>query len=275
MDGVTTPDAPPTYGPYLPYEPPPPPPAPDPRKRRVLIAVTAAWALLLTVSAVWYSLHGRPTAREQTTIASAEPTVTRVTQEVVRAVAGTSVVPAFSGFEKVRDCDVTAARSGAEYERVLWLYTPVGSEPALLDRIADGLPDRYDARVFHSPGGAVHTLSADAGNFVAVTGSVLLPGLVRVRAGTGCRPLGSPPSADPTTTPAENPLQVNGSWQAHTLPCGLRTVVVTGPAGRSWSTLPGSGSVVSTPEVWAGKDGRAAHIESGKVTWTVTTGTCG
>lgn len=290
MDGVTTPDAPPAYGPYLPYQPPPPLPVPDPRKRWALIVVTVVWALLLGVSAIWYSWHGRPTAREQTTIASAEPTVTEAIQAVVRA-AGASVVPAFSGFEKAGDCEVTAARSGMEYRRVLWLYTPVGSEPAVLDRIADGLPDRYAAKSFHSPGGAVHTLSADAGNFVMVSGTVLLPGLVRVRAETGCRTLGDLRSADPTTAPTtspatapatapgenplgENPLGVTGSWQSHTLPCGLRTVMVTGPASRSFSTLPGPGSVVSTPQVWAAKDGRAAHTESGQVTWTVTTGTC-
>ena len=278
MDDVTTPDAPPDYGPYLPYRPPPPLPVPDPRKRRVLIAVTVVWALLLGVSAIWYSWHGRPTAREQTTIASAEPTVTEAIQAVVRT-AGASVVPAFSGFEKVGDCAVTTVRSGMEYRRVLWLYTPVGSEPALLDRLADGLPDRYAARTFHSPGGAVHTLSADAGNFVMVSGTVLLPGLVRVRAETGCRTLGDLRSTDPTTTPGENPLGENplgvaGSWRSHTLPCGLRTVMVTGPASRSFSALPGTGLVVSTPQVWAAKDGRAAHTESGQVTWTVTTGTC-
>jgi hypothetical protein len=32
--------------------------------------------------------------------------------------------------------------------------------------------------------------------------------------------------------------------------------------------------VVGTPEVWAVQDGRAARLDAGTVTWTVTTGRC-
>src|SRR6266516_2485140 len=167
MERVTTPDAAPPV--YLPYPPPPLPPPPNPRVRRALIAVAAAWALLLAVTGVWYSLHGHPTDREQTTVAAAEPVVDQAITEVVRA-AGRSVVPALSGFEKTGDCSVTPIRSGAEYQRLVLLYTPVGSEPELLDRIAAGLPSGYRPVVRHSTGSLVHTLAADAGYFVAVTG---------------------------------------------------------------------------------------------------------
>ena len=267
------PSAPPGYGPYLPYQPPPPPAPPNPRTRKALIAVTVAWGLLLAGTGIWYSFHGRPTAREQTTIAAAEPVVAQAMADLVRA-AGPAVIPAVSGFEKAEDCAVTPARGGAEYRRLLWLYTPAGPEPALLDRIAGGLPGRYHAVTRHSAGGAVHTLSADAGYYVAVTGSVVVPGLVQVRADTGCRTLGRQPAADPAASPGENPLGINGSWHLHTLACGLRTLAVTGPASRPWSTLPGNGTVVSTPEVYATRDGHAARSDGGTVTWTVTSGTC-
>src|SRR5947199_266654 len=141
------------------------------------VPVAAAWGLLLAVSGIWYSLHGRPTERDQTTIARAEPVVAQAVADVVRA-AGTSVVPALSGFEKTADCSVTPVRGGAEYQREVWLYTPVSTEPALLDRIAHGLPARYRAVVHHPAGGAVPTLAADAGYYVAVTGSVERSGLV-------------------------------------------------------------------------------------------------
>jgi hypothetical protein len=163
MDGVTTPDAAPPV--YLPYPQPPPPPAPKPWVRRTLLAVAAGWALLLVATGVWYSWHGKPTDREQTTIAAAAPVVDQALTYVVRA-AGRSVVPALFGYDKIEDCSVTPIRRGALYERAVLFYTPVGSEPALLDRIAAGLPSGYHPVVRHATGGGgggVHTLTADAG----------------------------------------------------------------------------------------------------------------
>jgi hypothetical protein len=267
MDGVTTPDT------YLPYELPAPPPPPNPRRRRALIAVTVAWALLLTVTGIWYSFHGIPSAREQTTLARAEPVATEAIEDVLRA-AGTAVVPAVSGFEKVGDCDVTSARRGERYRRQLSLYTAPGSEPALLDRIAAGLPGRYRARAFHSPAGAVHRLTADAGYYVAVTGSVTVPGLVTVVADTGCRTPGRPGAADPTVDPGPNPLGVTGTWYRHDLPCGLRTVGVSGPADRPLTGLPRDATVVASADAYGARDGRAARRDADIVTWTITTGTC-
>ena len=109
---------------YVPANPPR-----DPRKRRALLAVALVWGLLLTAGGVWYSFHGRPTAREQTTIAEAGPVVDRALENVVRA-AGPAAVPAVFGFDKVSDCDVTPVRGGVAYERVLWLFTPAGGEAA-------------------------------------------------------------------------------------------------------------------------------------------------
>jgi hypothetical protein len=269
MDSVTTPSE--TY--YLPYEPPAPPPPRDPRVRRVLLVVTAVWTLLLAGTGIWYALHGPASAREQTTIASAEPVTTQAIEDVVRA-AGTSVVPAVSGFDKVGDCDVTAARTGSRYRRQVSLYTPPGTEAGLLDRIAGNLPGRYRASTYHSPGGALHSLTADAGYWVAVTGSVTVPGLVTVKADTGCRTLGTAPAADPVVDPGPNPLGITGSWYAHALPCGLRTVSVAGPVGRPFSTLPRDGAVVATSDAYAARDGHAARRDAGTVTWTLTTGTC-
>lgn len=267
------PVAPPPYG-YLPYEPVPlPPPPVPPRRRRVWLALLAAWALVLLGTGIWYSWHGRPSWRDQTTIASARPTVDLAITEVVRA-AGTSAVPAISGFEKVADCDVTPARGGATYHRIVWLYAAVGAEPALLDRIAAGLPHGYGARAQHSTGGAVHTLAADAGNYVTLTGILTVPGLVTITADTGCRPVGQAPPVDPSAAPPANPLGITGTWRAHALPCGLRTVEVTGPAARPLTSLPSAQAVVSSADAYADRAGVAAHTDAGAVTMSVTTGTC-
>jgi len=266
MDGVTA-------SPYISYPAPPPPPYGDPRKRRILLAVAAARGLGLAPTGIWYSLPGRHTAREQTTIAQAQPTVDQAITAVVRA-AGAAAVPAVFGFDKVSDCKVTPIRGGAKYQRVLWLYVPVDAEPALLDRIAAGLPARYRAHAHHSPGNALHTLTADAGDFVAVTGSVPGPGLVSVTAETGCRTLGHPPATDPTTAAGTDPLGVAGDWRLHSLPCGLRTATVAGPATRPVSGLPRAGALVATESVYADHAGLGAHRDADTVTETVTTGTC-
>ncbi len=267
MDGVTP----------VPYEPPPaPPPYPprmDPRQRRVLLAVAVVWALVLGTIGIWYSLHGRPSAREQTTIAQAQPTVDQAVENVVRAAGGTAV-PAVFGYEKASDCHVTPVRDGATYERAVWLYTKVGGEPALLDRIASGLPAGYGAKAHHPPGGAPHTLTADAGFFVTVDGTTTVPGLVTVKAGTGCRTLGHQPATDPAGAPGPDPLGISGEWRMHSLPCGLRTAEVAGPATRPWATLPRDQAVVATDDVYALASGVAAHRAGDTVTVTATTGSC-
>ena len=250
-----------------------PPPAPPRPRHRVLIAVALAWGLVLVTTGIWYSFHGRPTAREQTTVAQAQPVVDRAAGAVVHA-AGTAAVPAVFGFDKVSDCDVTPLRGGVKYERAVWLYTTAGGEPDLLQRIADALPGRYKAQVHHPADGGLPTLTADAGFFVTVEGSIPGSGLVTVEVGTGCRSLGHQPAADPSAPPGANPLGVSGGWRVHTLPCGLRTVAVTGPAARPFSVLPTGGAMVATKDVYANRSGLAARVDAGTVTSTTTTGTC-
>jgi hypothetical protein len=243
------------------------------RRRRALLAVALAWGMLLVAGGIWYSFHGRATAREQTTVAEAQPVVDRALEDVVRA-AGAAAVPAVFGFEKVSDCHVTPIRSGATYERALWLYTAPAGAPDLLDRIAAGLPSGYDPEVHHTPGGTPHTLTADAGQFVTVNATAEAAGLVTVKAGTGCRTLGHQPAADPTSAPGPDPLGVSGAWRVHTLPCGLRTVAVAGPSTRPLSALPHADAVIATGDVYADRTGLAARADAGTVTLSATTGTC-
>jgi hypothetical protein len=282
---------------YLPYQPPPPPPPPDPGRRRLLIGLSAGWALVLLVGAVWYALHGRPSVREQTTVAQAQATVDRVIGEVVAA-AGPGTVPAVSGYDQVESCDVTPVRTGARYDREAWLATGPGTERALLDRIAGALPPGYRPELAGSSASASPKLLADAGDYVAVTGTVDRPGLVLVSASTGCRPLGNRPAADPTGTPAvadrtavDGALAAFGitpvSWSTHRLPCGLTTVEADGaarPAGPLPSPLPsasGSASaggvppVVRADDVYAQPPGLLVRLDGDRPVVTVTTGRCG
>ncbi len=275
---------------YLPYQPPPPPPPPDPRRRRLLIGLSAAWALVLLVAAVWYALDGRPSVREQTTIAQAQATVDRVIGEVVAA-AGSGTVPAVSGYDQVDSCGVTPVRAGARYDRQAWLATRPGTERALLDRLAGALPAGYRPDLVTTPASAAPKLLADAGDYVALTGTVDRPGLVLVSASTGCRPLGHRPAADPTSTPApadrtalDTALAAFGitpvRWAIHRLPCGLTTVEADGaarPAGPLRSPPPSGGlaPVVHADDVYAQPPGLLVRLDGDRAVVTSTTGRCG
>jgi hypothetical protein len=282
MGGVTVNDTPT----YLTYQLPPPPPRPDPRRRRLLTAMVAGWAVVLVVLGIWYSLQGKPTVKEQTTIAQAQSTVDRAIGQVVTA-AGSGVVPAVGGYQKVADCEINPTRSGARYARELYLYTAPGSEPALLDRVAAGLPAGYHAKAQHPTTGNKDTLAADAGDYVAIDGTLAQPGAVRIVANTGCRPLGHAPAADPTALPDEAdraPVQglltslgvSSAAWSTHQLPCGLRTVEATSSPDQTAGTppKPATPAVVSTDSLYADATGTAARISGGRAVVTFTSGTC-
>jgi hypothetical protein len=175
---------------YVWVRPSPPPMKDSPwRLPRWLKIVTAAWIIVLVAGGGWYALHGQPSVREQTTIGNARPVVDRAIVDVVAASGGAPVV-AVSGFERVKSCKITPVRSGAEFRRVVDLYTSPGSESAILHTIASHLPARYKAQTGSagSAGSAGKlTLDADAGDYVAVDGTVPAPGVIRIEAATGCR----------------------------------------------------------------------------------------
>jgi hypothetical protein len=263
-------------------------------RRRLLIAVTAAWAALLVVLGVWAARHGAPTVRGQSSIAEALPTVDRAIADVAVAAEPSGPVLEITGYREVsRSCTITAVRDGARYERIIRLYVPAGQEPALLDRIRAGLPARYGAD--GSLGG--RKLTADAGNFVALRGGVAGPGEVTLSADTGCRPLTRPVSEpQPSTTvagraPAEAVLATLGvrdaTWRIHRVDCphggSVWTVQADGAAGSAPATLVDTlraaapDAVVARPALYAyrsGPVGVVVRTHGGVVTVTATTG-CG
>jgi len=168
---------------YVWVRPTPPPPSRQWKLPLWLKVLTGVWIVALVIGGGWYALHGAPSVREQTTIGNARPVVDRAIVDVVAAAGGGPVV-AVSGFDRVKSCKITPVRSGAEFRRVVDLYTSPGSESAILHMIASGLPARYHAQAGSS---ARLTLDADAGDYVALDGTVPAPGLIRIEADTGCR----------------------------------------------------------------------------------------
>lgn len=163
----------------------PTPTAPT-RRRRWYALATALWAVIVVAAAYVSAGRDEPTVREQSSVAQVRATVDRAVSGVVAA-AGPDAVVSVSPFTRLGACRISAVRDGERWEQVVVLHTREGGEAALLDRLAAGLPPEYGARARHGDGGR-HTLRADAGNFVAVSGEVAAPGEIRVSVTTGCRP---------------------------------------------------------------------------------------
>lgn len=269
-------------------------------KRWLGIAV-AVWVLVLGVGAYADARRGQPTAPEQTTLAQARVDVDEALAQVVVA-AGPDTVAALSGYALSEGCRITMVRAGTGLSRAIRLYTEVGGERALLERLAAGLPADFQARMPRPIGTASPALRADADNFVALRGHTTAPGEVLVEAEAGCRngsDLGvSELAADPTPAErvtAESVLRALAArelrWRAYQVPCPgggggvVRTVEATGVVPVS---LPKPLSVVvravtdnavpvlSQPRRYAYHDGAAAvavRVEENVVTISATT-TC-
>jgi len=228
--------------------------------------------------------------RDQTTIGNARPVVDRAIVDVVSAAGGAPVV-AVSGFDRISACSITPVRRGADYKRVVHLFVPPGSESAVLDAIARGLPHSYGA----SAGTAALTLYADAGDYVAVTGTVPAPGQVQIQALTGCRPTDGAPAGVPPA-PAGSPQvaamgPVLAALGAPTpaavtvadLACPggtLRTVQATLPPGHAPASLAtalgrlSAAPAAATPTLYAYRDGPVDLVvqsAGGTVTISATT----
>ena len=262
-------------------------------KFRLIAVGVAAWVAVIGALAYHSLRNDPPTAREQTTIAAALPTVDEALARIAQALGADPVVAVLNPYHKINgDCRITTFRDGARFERVLTVYTRAGAEPAALDRLSTALPKQYRPIVRHK--NTTHTFEADAGNFVAVRGGIDGPGRLRFAADTGCRPYPEPvreapaPEADRAAVQAVlDALRLPGpQWRVTTLPCPsgdpLWTVeaVAVGTAPPVLSSLgetSARGAVVvqANQEVYAyrtGSTGVAVRASGATVTVSATTG---
>lgn len=262
-------------------------------RRRWLLVATVAWAVLLAVLAVYAVRRGPPTVRPQTSVAQALPTVDRAIADVATVAAETGAVVQIGGYEKVGSpCSITAVRDGARYERSVSLFVPAGQEAALVDQVGARLPKRYAVEVRKSGN---HSLTADAGNYVAVRGGTVGAGQARITADTGCRPLtrpvteAQPPSDAANRAPVEavlRTLNVTGaSFQTHRVACerggSVWTVQADGPPGNTPASLADAlhepSAVLARPDLYvyrSGPVGIVARTHNEVLTVAATTG-CG
>lgn len=256
--------------------------------KRWLIVAAVVWGLVVIGLGYWSLRHGQPTAREQTTIGEALPTVNAALGDLAGTLDEATAVPVLGGYVQVgQSCSVTVAREGARYERILYVFTRPGSEPALLKQVRNGLPERYKAELSKAD-----VLSADAGDFVSIRGGVTSPGQVRFTADTGCRPQDSrvrdaePSAAAAARAPVQavlDRLQLGtATWQAYQTACPtggtLWTVeadVKGAPKSLVEALKPDTDAIVARPDVVAYRTGGAGivvRILNGGVTVTSSTG---
>jgi hypothetical protein len=224
--------------------------APEPRWKapKWLVALSILWAVGLVVSGTVYALKGKPSVREQTTIANAQPVVNTAISNVVKA-AGPAPLVTVGAYQKSSGCDITPVRAGVEYTQIVNVFVAPGSESAALATIAHGLPSSYKAVA--GPGNVL-AFHADAGDYVGLVGAVPSPGDIEIKAETGCREVGPPipGTAAPSLAAAEmapvrtvlNALGVLATTtSAAQITCSgggtLRTVTASGPAPTGTTSL--------------------------------------
>ena len=176
--------------------------------RRWLVGGAIVWAVALVGAGYLSARNSPPTVREQRSVAQAAPIVDRAAGELVAA-AGPDAVLEISRRRLSTGCRLTAARDGVTLERSVSIRTAEADGPAMVDRLTERLPAGYGARARHS--GAIHQLRADAGEFVAISGGVLAPGVVTLTVSSGCRPPSTDlvAEAEPTGRPVDAvPLRV-------------------------------------------------------------------
>ncbi|MFI5488002.1 hypothetical protein ACIBXA_01225 [Micromonospora echinaurantiaca] len=257
-----------------------PPTGPDqpaaPRRRRWLLVVVVAWAVLLA-ALTWLSVRDDPpTVREQRSLDQAGPVVDRAVGELVAAGGSTAVMfpPQVD-----RGCRVTPFTDGARLLRHVDVFVAEGAERELLERVADRLPGGWRAGVRASADGPL--LRADAGEFVAVEGTAEENGRVRLTADTGCRPYGTGYREQPPGAPGTEGEALAGALRALggptapavervTAPCpgGAATAhsvrAVAGPAPQSPAAalraLAGGAPLLDTPQAYAYRAGAATVV---------------
>ncbi|GIE20938.1 hypothetical protein Ahu01nite_040400 [Winogradskya humida] len=162
-----------------------------PGKRRWwLVALVAAWGVVLAGGVVWSVRNDPPTVAEQRDIGDALPLVERVTGAVLAAADGPDRTVELGALRFDRGCSLTPVRGGVEASRDVVVRVRDDQAAGVLESIAEGLPAGYGAGVRHNAASTRFALHADAGEFVGVDSEVAdTSRAVTVTVSTGCRPL--------------------------------------------------------------------------------------
>lgn len=151
--------------------------------RWVAMSLLALWGVVLAVAGFWSSQHDAPTVRAQSPLAEGRAALDRAVTIVVSA-AGPGVTAEVGEYQITEDCRLSLTRRGTAVTQEILMTVAEGEEQALLDRLAQRVPESWEARSYPT----LARFHADAGHFVRVDGEVAGAGKVRVTVNTGCRP---------------------------------------------------------------------------------------
>ncbi|UQU65372.1 hypothetical protein COUCH_03270 [Couchioplanes caeruleus] len=213
-----------------------PPPPPERRPTRWwLVAIVAAWALVLAGLAVWSVRNDPPTVPEQRDLGQALPVLHRTAGAVVAAADGPDRVIAIGAVTLDRACALTPVRDGVEAAQEVTVRVRPDEAFGVLDSIARALPRAYRPAIRHNVEDTRQVLRADAGEFVGVEAEVDAAATsFALRISTGCRPGSAPeeppgPVAQPPAAFVAASRALGGSGTA-------TGVSVTCPDGRTATT---------------------------------------
>ncbi|MEV4707800.1 hypothetical protein [Actinoplanes sp. NPDC049316] len=258
-----------------------PPPQPERRPTRWwLVAVVAAWTLVLAGLAVWSVRKDPPTVPEQRTITEALPVLHRAAGVVVAAADGPDRVIAIGPVALDRDCALTPVRGGVEASQEVTVRVRPDEAFGVLDSIARALPRAYRAAIRHDAEDTRQVLRGDAGEFVGVEAEAGAGSTSFVlRISTGCRPGAAPdeppgPVAQPPAPFVAASKALGGTGTATgvsvTCPDGRTATTVTAgdlaapkDLGRALRDVVAGALVIQAePHAWAYRVGEASLIVS-------------
>src|SRR5207244_2357064 len=128
--------------------------APPKRKPRWwLVAIVAAWAVVVAVVAVWSIGHEPPSVPDQRDIKQALPFLGTATGAMLAAADGDGRAVVLGSPVFDRGCKITPVRSGVQAVRAVTVHVRAGRLGVAFDAIAAALPAAYHAQAKHSPQG--------------------------------------------------------------------------------------------------------------------------
>src|ERR1700749_2827800 len=116
----------------------PPPTPPRRRPRFLIVAIVAAWIVVLGALGFWAVRHDPPTVPEQRNIAQAVPVLQSATGRLLAAAQGPGRAVKLGDLQLTRGCRITPVRAGVEATRDVALYIPADQATAALS--AGGRP---------------------------------------------------------------------------------------------------------------------------------------
>lgn len=209
-------------------------------KRHKVGLLVAAWALLITVFALFTP---SVTVREQTHPAQALPRLDQAVGDAAGLLAGKSYGYAMTGLTSQGSCDITPVRSGEEYSRTITVYTGKKHARDAVTDLYDGLRERYSLQ----PAALVElpTYTGTSADYVDFE-LRQEPAYVVWHATTGCRPAGAAVAKlAPAFTPGAQSVAflrklgvTEPEWESVSAECGD----LAGPGGTA-VTVSGTGEL--------------------------------